>query len=301
MSAAIAAEPFRVLSFGGGVQTIALVYAWIFDGIIMPRDVPGWQDYEGPIRDRLDLCIFADTQCEPPEVMRAVDDIRDLCEDAGIRFETVTVGDLSAPPLSSTGVQGIYIPAYTRKLFTDEEGPAGKEGQLLRQCTHRYKIEPVQARARELAGDRPIEMVLGISVEEAHRMKRRNVDDQIQNRYPLIYDLWLGMTRNDCINYLRDLEVPAAKSACVMCPFKRNAHWVWMYRNQPELFARAVAYDRWVRDKRPGFECFIHDSRRPLEDVVPEIVAASDQQPSLFPIDLDMSAAGGCDEGYCGN
>ena len=85
-----------------------------------------------------------------------------------------------------------------------------------------------------------------------------------------------------------------------MCPFKRDAYWLWMYRNQPELFARAVAYDRWVRYQRLGFECFIHDSRRPLEVVILEIVAAAEIQPSLFPIELDMSAAGGCEEGYCG-
>lgn len=157
------------------------------------------------------------------------------------------------------------------------------------------------ARAAQLTGKRPIEVSMGISLDEAHRMKRREVDAPIQNRYPLVFQETLrGMSRNDCENFLRDLGVPAAKSACYFCPYKADARWIEMYRTQHELFQKAVAYDEWARDQRPGYKCYVHRSRRPLKDVVPQLAAAADAQVGLFPIDMDTSASGGCEEGYCG-
>lgn len=293
-------EPFRMIAFGAGVQSVALLYAWLFDSIYMPQQ-DGWTDFEGFFDgQRPDVVLFADTKAEPSDVYAAVEDARVLCEKVGVRFETVTAGDLANPPKASTGTQGILTPVYTVKLYTDEDGPAGEEGQLKRQCTQRYKIEPMMKRAAELAGDRPIEVTMGISLDEAHRMKRRDSGDRVQNRYPLIMQDALGMmSRHDCVNLLNDLGVSAGKSACYFCPYKADARWIEMYRNDSELFAKTVEYDRWVRDQRPGYKCYVHRSRRPLEDVVSELVAANDLQTGLFPIDLDTAASGGCEEGYC--
>ena len=293
---AAAAARFRMIAFGAGVQSVALLYAWIFDSIVF-RGAHGFFDLE----DKPDLVVFADTQAESPDVYEAVEDARSLCEEAGIRFEVVSAGDLARPPKSSTGVQGIYTPVYTVKLLTDENGRAGEEGQLRRQCTGRYKIEPMMARAAQLAGKRPIEVSMGISLDEAHRMKRRDAHEQVQNRYPLVMQEALrGMSRNDCVNFLNDIDVPAGKSACYFCPYKADARWIDMYRNERELFAKAVAYDEWVREQRPGYKCYVHRSRRPLKDAVLDLVAAADAQVGLFPIELDTSASGGCEEGYCG-
>lgn len=292
--------PYRVFSFGAGVQSITLLYAWVFDSILMRRE-PGGEQWDGFFNGETpDLIAFADTKAESPEVYAAVEDARELCKEAGVPFIVVSAGDLAHPPKSSTGVQGIYVPVYTLKLHTDEDGPAGQEGQLRRQCTSRYKIEPVMRAASRFAGDRPIEVSLAISLEEAHRMKRRDAGDQIQNRYPLVLQSALGgMTRNDCINFLRDLDVPAAKSACYFCPYKADYRWLQMYRDEPELFAKAVEYDEWVRDQRPGYKCYLHRSRRPLAIVVSELANVAEQQTGLFPIDLSTAESGGCEEGYC--
>lgn len=288
MSAAQA--PFRVLSFGAGVQTIALLWLWVFDSILdVDENCDGFFNGQRP-----DLVVFADTQAEPRHVYTAVEEAKHLCAQAGIPFETVSRGDLSRPPTTKAGIQKIYVPVYTRDLKT------GKEGQLERQCTAEYKVRPVERYAKKLAGKRPIEMNLGISLDEAHRMKRRAPDDRVQTVYPLVFGELGGATRDDCARYLAAIDVPAAKSACSFCPYRRDAWWAWMYRNDPACYAQAVAYDEWVRDKRPGLECFIHDSRRPLKDVVPELIAAEDAQTTLFPIDLDTSGSGGCEEGHCG-
>ena len=203
--------PFRMIAFGAGVQSIAMLYAWIFDSILMPRE-KGWEQFGGFFDgERPDLVVFADTKAETPDVYAAVEEAKSLCEDAGIRFEIVSAGDLAHPPKSSTGIQGIFAPVYTVKLFTDEEGRAGDEGQLKRQCISRFKINPMMQRAAQLAGHRPIEVSLAISLEEAHRMKRRDAGDKIQNRYPLVLQETLGgMTRNDCI------KLPA-RSRCAGC------------------------------------------------------------------------------------
>lgn len=290
-------RPFRVLSFGAGVQTVALLYLWVFDSVTMPIYEPTWKNFKGFFGgEKPDLVIFADTQAEPKHVYDAVEDAKGRCEDAGIPFEVVTRGNLARPPKTKSGVQKIFVPVYTRDLTT------GEKGQMQRQCTAEYKVRPVTRRAKQLAAGRPIEMTLGISLDEAHRMKRRDAADPVQNAYPLVISDYLPepMTRTDCVQYLIDSEQKAAKSACSFCPYRRDPWWAWMYRNDPESYAQAVAYDRWVRDKRPGFECYVHESLRPLEDVVPGIVAAEDAQTSLFPMTLDMAGSGGCEEGFCG-
>lgn len=299
-----ALKPFRVLAFGAGVQTIALLELWVFDGSGQwgQEEHPGWHQefldnhFGGTLPD---LCIFADTGSEPDEVYAAVEEAKCVCADANVPFRVVKHGDLARPPKTKTGKQKIFTPVYTIKLETDAKGPAGKLGQLERQCTQEYKIRPMTRVAKQLAGKRPIEITLGISLDEWHRMHINGPDDRIQLAYPLVTDPITPMTRQDCLNHLRDIEVKASKSACVFCPYRRDPWWAHMYRNDPKAYAAAVAYDEWVRHQRPGYLCYVHDSRRPLADVVPEIVAEEETQFVLFPMHLDMSSSGGCESGYC--
>lgn len=298
--------PFRVFAFGAGVQTVALLELWVFDGggHWGEDEHPGWSKefLENHFGGTLpDLVIFADTGAEPADVYAAVEQARQLCEETNVPFQVVKHGDLARPPQTRRGKQKIFVPVYTIALEGNAKGdPAGKLGQLKRQCTQEYKIRPMSRAAKKLAGDRPIEMTLGISLDEWHRMHINDPEDRIQLAYPLINDPITPMTRSDCVNHLRDIGVPAAKSACVFCPYRRDPWWGYLYRHDPKAFAAAVDYDEWVRDKRPGYLCFVHDSRRPLKDVVPEIVADEDQQFTLFPLTLDTSGSGGCEEGYCG-
>ena len=81
-----------ILSYGGGVQTRALLHL-ILAGAF----------------DRPDLVIFADTQAEPESVYKAVWEDAEACSEAGLPFHIATQGDLSATDKWG----GVFIPAFT--------------------------------------------------------------------------------------------------------------------------------------------------------------------------------------------
>lgn len=282
-----------------------LLEDWIGNGMLPDEQYPYYPaehleaQYEGA---QPSLVAFADTCAEPTATYKAVEEARWLCELAGVPFVALSAGDLAHPPPASTGTQSIFVPVYTIKLESNEDGPAGKLGQLLRQCTGRYKVEPVEHYALTIAEGRPIEMYLGISLDEAHRMRRRDPGDRIQNKYPLVLGGCVQWTRQDCVNELHAIEATIAKSGCVMCPYRRKAYWVDMYLHDRESYDKAVEYDRWVRHQRPGYLCFVSDERRPLEIIVPEYVAQHAAQGTLFTLGLEGdNVFTGCEEGRCGD
>jgi hypothetical protein len=346
--AAAELTPFRVHAFGAGIQSMALLEAWAFDSIIMRKDTVEGQVWDGFFPDGPpDICMFGDTQSEPPHVYRSVEFAKSICEEAGVPFETITIGNLAYPPKSKNGTQQIFTPLYTvcveghyettyepvnlldrhrldQLLAMQDEGilegaeldefnamqktekkvwiEPGAHGRLRRQCTGRYKIDPVMKRAKELAGDRPIEIWLGVSIDEAHRMKS-DPSDMVRYFYPLIFNQknsgFAPMNRNDCKIFLKQIDWTAGKSACFMCPFHSDAVWGQMKKHQPEIFALACDYDERMRHARPGYACFVHRQRIPLRDVY-----FYDADPKVLDLGLfqgqDMSETGGCDDGYCG-
>jgi hypothetical protein len=189
----------------------------------------------------------------------------------------------------------------------------GQRGQLLRQCTQRYKIAPVVARAKELAGDRPLEIWLGITLDEAERLKKTAANDRIQYAYPLVFDTPAdsydptiptrqaqpAKTRHDCITLLEHLGEPVVKSACFFCPYRADYAWSVMKRDDPVSFEAACRYDERIRYLRPNYELYIHKSRTPLRTAYLQASDPNVMSLGLF-AEADTSATGGCDEGYCG-
>ena len=179
----------------------------------------------------------------------------------GIQVVTVQA---QVPQLQEGGValaSGLFIPAFTRS-------GSGQAGRLKRQCTERWKIQPIRKWVRaELkqrgltASPGVVDMWLGISLDEAERAKSSQVK-YISMRWPL---LERRMRRTDCIRWLQghDLEVPP-KSACVFCPFHNNAHWREL---DPQDWQKAVRVDEVIRHTRPKHTCYLHRDRVPLAEV----------------------------------
>jgi hypothetical protein len=197
------------------------------------------------------------------------------------------------------------IPTEETKVWV----PPGEHGQLRRQCTSRYKIEPIVALSRSLAGNRPIEMWLALSSDELQRLKT-SPSDSMQYYYPLVFDQenaadpeyyeyahLAPVNRSQCAQYLVDLETKPAKSACVFCPYRSEWSWARQRADDPVSFEQACQYDERMRDVRPGYKLYVHRSRIPLRDVVFE---ANDVRTLALFDDVDMSQSGGCEEGYCG-
>jgi hypothetical protein len=265
----------KVQSFGGGVQSVAMLRMAIAGDI-----------------ERPDLVIFGDTMAEPSGVYETIERERANAEANGIPFVTVAWDNLAAP---RSGL--LYAPLYTVNTEPywkppragcapcedcDWQGipatlgywilPGEKFGQLLRSCTDKFKIAPIRRHLRSL-GATKAELWLGMTTDESVRVKPSPLK-WITHRWPLIEK---SLSRGDCEAYLSRLGLRVAKSACVFCPYRSDASWLQVKANAHDWEA-AIAYDESIRDKRPGFKTYVHSSRKPLK----EVVLKNDGAPSLF-------------------
>jgi len=258
---------YRVLSLGAGVQSSALA-------LLLDREDPrlAAAGYDKP-----DVAVFADTGWEPDYVYRHLDWLEDQIGFPLIRVSAGSIRDNLPKAITPSGHSFVDVPLYT-------VGEDGKKGMLRRQCTNHYKIRPIYKLVRELAGgqprrpfpkDRRAEMWLGISVDEAGRMKDSR-ETWMEHRWPLID---IGMSRSDCIEWFES-EYPNRKlprSACVICPYRSDEHWLELKRSEPDSYLEAVEFDRWLRRRRTNAvrrilsgRPYVHASRRPLDTAVAE-------------------------------
>ncbi len=218
-----AAEPLRILSLGAGVQSSTLLL------MALAGELP-----------RLDAAIFADTGWEPKAVYQHLYRLEHAAEAAGLAVHRVSAGNLRHDALDPTH-RFASLPLHVRRLD-------GGRGLMRRQCTREYKITPIRRKVRALweqAGRPPVEQWMGISRDEAHRMRSSDVA-YIALRYPLVE---LAMTRSDCHRWLEAHGWPGVpRSACIGCPFRSDERWRQLRDSDPEEWADAVAFDRDIRN-----------------------------------------------------
>lgn len=243
---------FTYLSLGAGVQSTALL-------VLSSLGLHGCP--------KADVAIFADTGDEPAWVY---DHLETLKAWSSIPIHVTSKGRLSQDVedrLTGKKQRVAAIPAWTR-------GRDGREAPLRRQCTREYKIEPLEKKVRELLGYKKyqrnkhkVACLLGISTDEISRMKASRTH-WITNLFPLID---AGLSRADCVGVIEDAGLPVPKkSACVFCPYHEDRYWHDLKANHPDEFARAVAFDRTIRDMtKTGIEqpVFLHRSLNPLEQI----------------------------------
>lgn len=243
----------RVLSLGAGVQSTTLAL------MAQHGDIPPF-----------DAGIFADTQSEPAAVYQHLDW---LC--GVLTYPVHRVGRGSLRQQIFDVAAGRSHHAHGRPpLFI--VNPDGSSGMVRRQCTGDFKIDPITRKVRELAGVPPgsrgprhviVEQVIGISLDEAHRMRDAHVR-WVQHVYPLVD---LRMTRQACLRWLADHGYPEPpKSACTFCPFHSDKMWREMKEHDPVSFADAVAIDDALRSGHSLMlrgTPYLHRQRIPLKDV----------------------------------
>ena len=234
----------RVISLGWGVQSFALA-AMSALGELPP----------------VDAAIHADTTHERTETYQFAAKWTPWLEERGVRVVTMQANI----PFPDT--KAVFIPAYTLSN-------KGKRGALNRSCTQRWKISPqrrwVSAELErrglsKLPGI--VEQWFGISKDEWTRMRDSDVK-YIRNVYPFMEQFDPPMTRYDIGRWLQNhgLEVPV-KSACVFCPYHDLESWREIKMGGNGDWQKAIEVDRIVRNKRPGYQCFVHRSCQPLDQV----------------------------------
>jgi hypothetical protein len=146
---------------------------------------------------------------------------------------------------------------------------------MKRQCTHRYKIQPIRKKIRELFDITSpklsigVDLWLGISTDERQRIAGYYGAKYAMPKFPII-DI-KPMSRTDCIEWLKEVypnHIPT-KSSCIGCPFHDNSEWRLVY-DTPEEWKQAVEFDKYIRGK--GFVniksiIYLHKDKMPLEEV----------------------------------
>lgn len=241
-------EPFRVISLGWGVQSFAMA-AMVALGELPP----------------VDAAVHADTTHERRETYEFAARWTPWLEAHGVRV--VTVGDPNQAAKVTTEKSDIPAFTVTRvEIAAYSTYPDGTDsGMLRRQCTGRWKLQPIRRWVQANRAGRPVQQWIGITLDEVERMRVSDVR-YIENVYPLVQMVQPRMTRTAVMQWLQahDLEIPV-KSSCVFCPFHDRATWREIQR-QPDNWRRAMDVDQAIRHKRPGYVCYLTAARKPLEE-----------------------------------
>jgi len=264
----------RVISYGGGVQSTALVVLAV----------------QGQIE--ADVALFANVgdDSEDPRTLAYVrDHVVPWAAERGLPIHEVklTRRDGSQPTLHETVVgsnnRGALIPVRM-----------GAGHPNMRACTHEWKLHPIGRWLKDhgASKDDPATVLVGISADEVERATNGRDQPYERRTFPL---LDLGLYRDQCSALVVAAGLPEPqKSACYFCPFHRLSHWAELRRDRPDLFAKSVDLERRLNLKLGAAgrdPVWLTGRLRPLDEAVAEA------QPSLF--DVDAMGEDGCDEGVC--
>jgi hypothetical protein len=218
------------ISLGWGVQSFTLA-AMVALGELEP----------------VDAAIHADTTHERSDTYAFAAKWTPWLEERGVRV--VTVRSARTDPTNE----------HDHPPYSTDSG-----GRLMRRCTGAWKISPIRRWLQANRNKQPVEMWLGISLDEYQRMRDSDVQ-YITHRWPLIEK---RTTRHDCVLWLErhGLEVPS-KSACVFCPYSDTRSWQDLKSNGNGDWTKAVEVDQAIRKARPPYDLFVHPARVPLEEV----------------------------------
>lgn len=232
-------EELTVLSFGGGQDSTALLYKYIYDPEFKAKYAPG----------RF-LVIMADTNDEHKHTLAHVESVKKLCVEHGIEFWHLT-RDLG---FHTKCWQGL------REFYRSHNNIGSKS--YVKSCTSNLKIQPIYrflekwveknygfkaglkaglVKFAEVHGK--IRVLIGISKGEEGRVssdksRPKWMRNSVQILYPLID---LGMDRAACQDYIRSTNNPVPfPSNCILCPFMSEIELVWLNRFHP------ADYEEWV-------------------------------------------------------
>lgn len=253
-------KPLNIISLGAGWQSSAVaLMAEHGEFDVMP-----------------DCAIFSDTQAEPKEVYEWLDW---LITKLSFPVHIVTAGNLYKDSLRFKNSQhGTFQTVCWR---TPPSAALGR-----RQCTKEYKLMPLYKKLREMGAKHtnPVNLWIGISMDEAHRMSEARVK-YVRNYYPLIEK---HIYRGQCGEWIKKhYGVTPPRSACVFCPMRNNAEWKHLKDKAKGDWRKAVAVDNAIRDD--GTMQYAHRS------LVPLIMADLDE-----PEDKNIDMFGEECEGMCG-
>ena len=262
----------RIISYGGGVQSTALLV------LATDNRLPG-----------VDAALFSNVgdDSEEPATLKYVREVavpfahahnlplHELHRETKDGKVETLYGRITKP-----GHRAITIP-----LRGENGAPQS------RHCTRDFKISVIGKWLKRAGASKtmPAEVCIGISTDELERAGRGQDEPHERRRYPL---LELGLSRADCEQIIRNAGLPVPpKSACWFCPFHSPRAWSEMRRDESRHFEAAVALEGMVlaRQRVLGHPpLYLTRFGKPLD----EAIQAAQQM-------LWTEGPESCDEGYC--
>lgn len=232
----------RFISLGAGVQSSAMLL--MYDVGVLPGPTPIG-------------ALFADTGWEPQAVYDQLAYLQRTVR--RIPIHVVDGPRIREQLVEHAAGRGRFAspPLYVRSAD-------GDRGQLRRQCTREFKVDPMRRWLRDAGYGprRPVVQLLGITLDEFERMRPSRVK-WTAVAWPLIA---ARLTRAACLSWLAEHGHPEPpKSACIGCPYRSKHGWAALTESER---ADAVEVDAAIR-RLPGMrgEVFLHRDCRALSEV----------------------------------
>jgi hypothetical protein len=273
----------RVISYGGGVQSTALLVLAaqrrIDFGVFLFANVG--DDSEDPA-----TLTYVDRYAKPYAALHGIQ----LIELRRTRRDGTT--ETLYGRLTNPGSRSVPIPVRMAN---------GAPGT--RSCTADFKIRVVGRwlTAHSATETNPAAVGIGISLDEIERVNNRRAQPYERPVYPLL-DHTPPLRRSDCQRIIAGAGLPVpGKSACWFCPFRRPAAFADMRRDRPELFAKACALENLLNTRRAALgkdPVWLTRFNRPLATAID---AAQDMLPG-FDVGIDVATDETnhvCDNGAC--
>lgn len=212
----------NVVSFGGGTNSAAMIIG------MYERKIP------------VDIIIFADPGAEQPHTYAFIETFNEwLSEHSLPEIITVWRNDKDGNRLT-----------LERECLQSHSLPSIAYG--FKKCSLKHKIGPQEkycnneprCRAAWAAGEK-VHKYIGYDAGEQRRVDHAAAIDAADKKYTKHYPLFeWGWTREDCKAAILKHGLPApGKSSCFFCPSMKKAEIVALYKENRDLFERAVALE----------------------------------------------------------
>lgn len=205
-------KEYHILSLSGGKDSTALAF-------YIKENMPD-------IHNKIEY-VFCDTECELPETYDYLNKIEVFL---GKKIKRIK-------PYKSF--------EYLMSVYNYFPSP------IRRWCTVELKTKPFKKYIYDMfkeKGKGTIYLYIGIRADELQRAKYNKYGDSyIKEVYPFVDN---SITHSDVMSILNKSGVGLPKyydwskrSGCFFCPFQSKITWLNLYKNHPDLFAKAKAYE----------------------------------------------------------
>lgn len=133
-----------------------------------------------------------------------------------------------------------------------------------RWCTRKLKIEPFE----KFIKDDPCYSYVGIRADEAHRKGYISTKPNITPQYPFIEN---NITKDGVYQILEEsgLGLPKyyewrSRSGCYFCFFQRRNEWVGLLENHPDLYRKAMRFEKFNEETGESFSWSQNESLKEL-------------------------------------